>query len=245
MYAVFCGSDQVAGKLERGRYMAVLNLFHFHEFSELILLKTWNVSLEIPSDFKHCPWFEVHSVVDLGLFVKSQFFQYFTGVTHWVSQQDIRKNYHRNLPEAFDVCSQMPSNSKKGPVVHKLSELEHIRISNRGDGFQLILSPGSLNQVPLSTLSTSAQKSKFLNNCQIFFKRIRWDFLKLEGEYQLILWKHLPAGLQIRYRHRAFKSSLIFGSASIICTWALFWFVLHHILQDLPWIWKLERSKKR
>ena len=38
-YAVFCGSDKVAGKLERGRHMAVLNLFHFHEFSDLILLK--------------------------------------------------------------------------------------------------------------------------------------------------------------------------------------------------------------
>ena len=37
-YAVFCGSE--TGKLERGRYMAVLNLFHFHEFSDSILLKT-------------------------------------------------------------------------------------------------------------------------------------------------------------------------------------------------------------
>ena len=40
-YAVFCGSDQAARKcFERGRYMTVLNLFHFHEFSDLILLKT-------------------------------------------------------------------------------------------------------------------------------------------------------------------------------------------------------------
>ena len=40
-YAVFCGSDQAAGKcFERGGYMTVLNLFHFHEFSDLILLKT-------------------------------------------------------------------------------------------------------------------------------------------------------------------------------------------------------------
>ena len=101
-YAVFCGSDKVAGKLERGRHMAVLNLFHFHEFSDLILLKTWNISLEISSDFKHCPWFEVDSVVDLGHFVKSQCFQHFTGVTHWVSYQDIHK---------------MPSNSKKGLVL--------------------------------------------------------------------------------------------------------------------------------
>ena len=39
--AVFCGSDQAAGKcFERGRYMTVLNLFHFHKFSDLILLKT-------------------------------------------------------------------------------------------------------------------------------------------------------------------------------------------------------------
>ena len=64
-------TDQVAGKLERGRYMAVLNLFHFHEFFDSIPLKTWNVSLKISSDFKHCPWLEVDSVIDLGHFVKS------------------------------------------------------------------------------------------------------------------------------------------------------------------------------
>ena len=92
--------------------MAVLNLFHFHEFSDSILLKTKNVSLEILRDFKHCPWFD--SVVDLGHFVKSQCFQLFTGVTHGVSYQ---KNYHRNLPEALDVCSQMLSNYKKGLVL--------------------------------------------------------------------------------------------------------------------------------
>ena len=40
-YAVFCGSDQAAGKcFEGGGYMTVLNLFHFHESSDLILLKT-------------------------------------------------------------------------------------------------------------------------------------------------------------------------------------------------------------
>ena len=40
-YAVFCGGDQAAVKcFERGRYMTVLNLFHFQEFSDLILLKT-------------------------------------------------------------------------------------------------------------------------------------------------------------------------------------------------------------
>ena len=40
-YTVFCGSDQAAGKcFESVRYVTVLNLFHFHEFSDLILLKT-------------------------------------------------------------------------------------------------------------------------------------------------------------------------------------------------------------
>ena len=34
--AVFCGSDQAAGKcFERDSYMTVLNLFHFHKFSDL------------------------------------------------------------------------------------------------------------------------------------------------------------------------------------------------------------------
>ena len=74
--AVFCSSDQAAGKcFERGRYIAshtdVLRagvghaflphggadtrdtLFHFHEFPDLILLKTLTASLEISSDFKH------------------------------------------------------------------------------------------------------------------------------------------------------------------------------------------------
>ena len=61
----------------------------------------------------------------------------------------------------------------------ELSELDHIRISNRGDGFQNTRSeqPGSLkytNKVSLfltknwsttrTTLSTSAQKSKFLTS---------------------------------------------------------------------------------
>ena len=44
-----------------------------------------------------------------------------------------------------------------------------------------------------------------------------------------IFWKHLPAGLQIRYRDTAFQSSLIFHSASICCTCAMFWFVLQYI----------------
>ena len=52
--------------------------------------------------------------------------------------ENIQKHFHRNLRRAFDVCSQMPSNSKKrfGLVVNEFYELEHIRISNRGDGFQ-------------------------------------------------------------------------------------------------------------
>ena len=57
-----------------------------------------------------------------------------------------------------------------------------------------------------------------------------------------ILWKHLPAGLQIRYRDTALKSSLIFHSASIRSTWALFSFVLRYIFLDVHRISKLERS---
>ena len=54
-----------------------------------------------------------------------------------------------------------------------------------------------------TTLSTSPQKSKFLNNYQIFFK----EFYENE--------RHLPAGLQIRYRETAFKSSLVFRRCSV------------------------------
>ena len=117
-YAVFCGSDQAAGKcFERGRFMTVLTLFHFHEFCDLILLKTENASLEISSDFKHCPSFEVDSIVNLGHFVNSHCFQHLTSVMHWVSFQEILKNYQRNLPETFDACLQMPSNSITGLVL--------------------------------------------------------------------------------------------------------------------------------
>ena len=54
-----------------------------------------------------------------------------------------------------------------------------------------------------TTLSTSPQKSKFLNNYQIFFK----EFYENK--------RHLPAGLQIRYRETAFKSSLVFRRCSV------------------------------
>ena len=84
--------------------MTVLNLFHFQEFSDLILLKTSNASLETSSDFKHSP-----------ASCDSHCFQHMTGVTHGVSFQDIQKN--RNLPETYDVCWQTPSNSKAGFVL--------------------------------------------------------------------------------------------------------------------------------
>ena len=60
-----------------------------------------------------------------------------------------------------------------------------------------------------------------------------------------ILWKHLPPGLQIRYRDTAFKSSLIFRSASILCTWAMFWFVLHCILPGLSSNFETGALKRR
>ena len=60
-----------------------------------------------------------------------------------------------------------------------------------------------------------------------------------------ILWKHLPPGLQIRYRDTAFKSSLIFRSASILCTWAMFWFVLLCILPGLSSNFETGALKRR
>ena len=47
----------------------------------------------------------------------------------WLSK-GTQKNYHRNLPGALDICSQMPSNSKNrfGLVVHEFSEFEHTGI---------------------------------------------------------------------------------------------------------------------
>ena len=38
--------------------------------------------------------------------------------------KDVQKYYHRNLPGGFDICSQMPSNSKKRfGLVDEISEL--------------------------------------------------------------------------------------------------------------------------
>ena len=59
--------------------------------------------IEISSDLKHCPWFEGHSIVDLGHY--SHCFHHLTVVVHWVSFQNIQKNYHRNVPGTFDGCS--------------------------------------------------------------------------------------------------------------------------------------------
>ena len=65
--------------------------------------------------------------------------------------EDIQKHFHRNLRRAFDICSQMPSNSKKrfGLVVNEFYELEHIRIANGEDGFQNTSpkQPGSLKYI--------------------------------------------------------------------------------------------------
>ena len=190
--------------------------------------------------------------------MNSHYFQHLTGVTHWVSFQDIQKNYHRNLPETFDVCSPTPSKRQSvlkqvWSVVDEIPELEHIRISNRGDGrFSEYCSPERPSSLKCklrrslfftkieayrisgttTTLLTSAQKPKFLNNYQIFFKKFDENSLKT----------FTGLAANIRYRDTTFKSSLIFCSASILCTWAMFWFVLHYIFLDVPRISKLERS---
>ena len=88
--AVFCSSDQAAGKcFERGRYIAshtdVLRAGVGHAFlphggadtrDEPLRMSAWEASRyiipfsRIPRfNFKHCPWLEVDSIVDLAHFV--------------------------------------------------------------------------------------------------------------------------------------------------------------------------------
>ena len=97
--------------------------------------------------------------------------------------------------------------------------------------------------------SRKSDRIEYLVRLRLFLLRHRnrnfWTIIKFSLKNLMrILWKHLPAGLQVRYSQRdaAFKSSLIFPSASILCTWAMFSFVLHYIFLEVPRISKLERS---
>lgn len=146
-----------------------------------------------------------------------------------------------------------------GLVVNKFSKVEHIPISNPGDGFQNA-SPAVWSlcfswkselvdylalrvRVQLyDSFYFSTQKLKFLNKYQIFLRELDENSWKYQTARYLILflvlWKHLPTAM--RYWHTGFKSPLIFHSASILCTSAMFWFFLHYILLNLFRISKLD-----
>ena len=90
--------------------------------------------------------------------------------------EDIQKHFHRNLRRAFDICSQMPSNSKKrfGLVVNEFYELKHIRISNGEDGFQNL----ALNSPVVWNISMEFLKNwTWISDC-------RWIWL-IENIYRL------------------------------------------------------------
>ena len=117
----------------------------------------------------------------------------------------------------------------------EFSELEHIRISNRGDGSKNNSpeQPGSLKyyyglsvfheNLNLSNIwydydsfYVGAHKSKFIHKYQIFLKELLKSGLEYQTAGYLVLRKHLPAA--VRYRDTTFKSPPIFRIAAILCT---------------------------
>ena len=141
-----------------------------------------------------------------------------------------------------------------GLIVNKFSKLEHIRISSFQNASPAVWSlcfPRKSELVDYlawvcvqlyDSFYFSTQKSKFLNKYQIFLRELDENSWKYQTAGYLILflvlWKHLPTAM--RYWHTGFKSPLIFHSASILCTSAMFWFFLHYILPNLFRISKLD-----
>ena len=80
-------------------------------------------------------------------------------------------------------------------------------------------------------LSTSAQKSKFLNNYQIFFKEFDENSLTTFAAW---------AANKVWIKGTVLSFSALLNS--ILCTWVMFSFVLHYIFLEVPRISKLERS---
>ena len=89
--------------------------------------------------------------------------------------------------------------------------------------------------------SLTMQIKQWERKCCFRLSRRLWGGMKDKLPLKRLCRK-LLAGLQIRYEEMVFKGSLIFRSASILCTWAMFWFVLHYIFLDVPRTTKLERS---
>ena len=167
------------------RYLAVWNLILFHEF-----WWRFNSSENIKCFFRNLKWFQTLPWVwsqtqssTLGIWWNLNVFNtspaWRPGSVTGVSE-DIQKNYHRNLPRAFAVCSQMPSNSENrfGLVVDKFSELGHIWILNRGDGYQVLITLAQQSEILLRLFLLWHTEIKISKQISNFLKRIQWKFLK-------------------------------------------------------------------
>ena len=74
----------------------------------------------------------------------------------------------------------MPSNSENrfGLVVDKFSELGHIWILNRGDGYQVIITLAQQSEILLRLFLLWHSEIKISKQISNFLKRIQWEFLK-------------------------------------------------------------------
>ena len=93
-------------------YRSVWDLIHFYEFYDLVLLKNIKYFFINLEQFQAMPW--VWSRLNLRPLAYSEISRFSTlhqrDALSQLSNNDL-KNYHWNLPGAFGVCFQMPSNS--------------------------------------------------------------------------------------------------------------------------------------
>ena len=113
--------DRLLGSLKLNNPFSWILRFHSSKKHKMFLLKSQvisNIALGLKSD----------SIVDLGHTWNLKVLTLYRHDALGQYQRIIQKNYHQNLPGAFVVCPQTPSNSEKrfGLVVDKFFELRHI-----------------------------------------------------------------------------------------------------------------------
>ena len=197
------------------------------------------------SNFKQCLGFEVDSIFDLWHIVKSQGFQHFTNVTHWVSYQ--RKTWkiiiETSLEHLVFVCKYLAILKKRfGLAVDEYSKLDHIIWiwNHRACQYEIIITYHkniNLSGMTTDSFSFDTEIKELKITKQISnWMRILEIGCKCQTAEGLVLWKHLPAA--IRYQDTLLISPLIFCSASVL--WSSL--SLSYVLISPGSISKLEHS---
>ena len=164
----------------------------FRTLSYTSTIESLPLHIIIPEAWKRCPFREEPPCIG-----------------HYMDYPAPRGQLSKDIPKNYlHLLFVRKSNSKKNlwSCINEFSELKHIQISNRGDGFQntrpqqsgslkYCLGFSRISGTTTMTLSTSAEKSKFLNKYQIFLKEFDENSWKLDVNIRLPgdqgLWKHL------------------------------------------------------